>query len=71
MPVEQADGNEFLLRDWRAADMPELMSAMVADGQHVHCHASGCIWLDIGRPDDYAAAQELFAQSRDIFFKVP
>ncbi len=50
-------------------DMPELMRAMVADGLHVHCHVPNCVWLDIGRPDDYAAAQELFANSRETFLR--
>jgi NDP-mannose synthase len=48
-------------------DMPDLMRAMVADGRPVHCHAPECFWLDIGRPDDYAAAQEIFARDRSIF----
>jgi NDP-sugar pyrophosphorylase family protein len=51
----------------RRLDMPDLMRAMVSDGRHVHCHAPECIWLDIGRPDDYAAAQDLFSRSREIF----
>ena len=50
-------------------DMPDLMRAMVADGRHVHCHVPDCIWLDIGRPDDYAAAQQLFATSRGTFLR--
>ena len=48
-------------------DMPDLMRAMVADGRTVFCHAPECFWLDIGRPDDYAAAQEIFARDRGIF----
>lgn len=52
-------------------DMPDLMLAMVAAGQHVHCHAPECRWLDIGRPDDYAAAQELFLTSREVFLPSP
>ena len=48
-------------------DMPDLMRAMVAGGKHVHCHAPECRWLDIGRPDDYANAQELFLTSREVF----
>ncbi|MCW8087508.1 nucleotidyltransferase family protein [Sabulicella glaciei] len=48
-------------------DMPDLMRALVRDDHHVHCHAPDCRWLDIGRPDDYATAQELFQNSRNIF----
>jgi NDP-sugar pyrophosphorylase family protein len=50
-------------------DMPDLMRALIQDGQHVHCHVPDCIWLDIGRPDDYAAAQDLFGRSRDAFLR--
>jgi len=50
-------------------DMPDLMRAMVADGRKVHCHAPDCFWLDIGRPDDYAAAQEIFARDRETFLR--
>lgn len=50
-------------------DMPDLMRALIQDGQHVQCHVPDCIWLDIGRPDDYAAAQELFSSSRDAFLR--
>lgn len=53
----------------RRLDMPDLMRAMVAEGRQVHCHVPDCIWLDIGRPDDYAAAQELFATSRETFLR--
>ena len=52
-------------------DMAYLMLAMVAAGQHVHCHAPECRWLDIGRPDDYAAVQELFLTSREVFLPSP
>jgi NDP-sugar pyrophosphorylase family protein len=48
-------------------DMPDLMRGMVADGRHVLCHAPECFWLDIGRPDDYAQAQEIFARDRHLF----
>jgi NDP-sugar pyrophosphorylase family protein len=47
--------------------MPDLMRALVADGRHVLCHAPECFWLDIGRPDDYAEAQQIFARDRAIF----
>jgi NDP-sugar pyrophosphorylase family protein len=50
-------------------DMPDLMRALVQEGQPVHCHLPDCIWLDIGRPDDYATAQDLFSRSREIFLR--
>lgn len=49
-------------------DMPDLMKALVADGKYVHCHQqTESFWLDIGRPDDYATAQRLFEENRELF----
>lgn len=52
--------NEYL-------DMPQLMVAMMQAGRKVLCHRQDCIWLDIGRPDDFAAAQQMFAQEPERF----
>lgn len=38
-------------------DMPVLMQSMQQAGQAVFCHTQDCVWLDIGRPEDFAAAQ--------------
>jgi NDP-sugar pyrophosphorylase family protein len=67
--VLQRDAVAPYLRVGERLDMPDLMQAMVADRRHVHCYVPNCVWLDIGRPDDYAAAQDLFASSRDIFLR--
>lgn len=48
-------------------DMPDLVRALVAAGQHVYCHREDCFWLDIGRPADFALAQELFEKDPNIF----
>lgn len=50
-------------------DMPDLMQLLVGAGKPVQCHRQDCVWLDIGRPDDYAAAQTLFETQRDVFLK--
>lgn len=47
--------------------MPELLEAMRAEGHTVHCFRQECEWLDIGRPDDYAAANEVFESRRREF----
>jgi NDP-sugar pyrophosphorylase family protein len=47
--------------------MPELLEAMRAEGHPVHCFRQDCEWLDIGRHDDYAEANERFAQRREAF----
>lgn len=46
-------------------DFPELVLRLLAAGEEVHASRSDALWLDIGRPDDYAEAQELFARIRD------
>lgn len=48
-------------------DMPDLMRALVDNGVDVDCVRQDCFWLDIGRPDDYARAQTLFGEGREMF----
>ncbi|MBA4062722.1 MAG: nucleoside-diphosphate-sugar pyrophosphorylase [Isosphaera sp.] len=48
-------------------DFPQLVLKLVAQGEKVSAYPTDCLWLDIGRPDDYAKAQELFAEKRDEF----
>lgn len=48
-------------------DMPELMKSLTADGVGVDCIRQNCSWLDIGHPADYARAQTLFSDRRDLF----
>ncbi|WP_127145211.1 nucleotidyltransferase family protein [Pelagibacterium montanilacus] len=50
-------------------DIPDLLRTMVGHGSRVYCHAPDCFWLDIGRPDDYRQAQEIFAEDRTRFLK--
>lgn len=50
-------------------DMPQLMQHLVEAGRDVQCRKQDCTWLDIGRPDDYAAAQRLFEEQRELFVK--
>jgi NDP-sugar pyrophosphorylase family protein len=40
--------------------MPDLMLRVLGGGGRVHCPRPPCFWLDIGRPDDYEAAQREF-----------
>lgn len=65
--VLQRDVVRPLVRPGAYLDMPDLMRTLVAAGRHVRCHAPECTWLDIGRPEDYAAAQSLFQSSRSMF----
>ena len=48
-------------------DMPDLLTAMVADGHTVACHDSDCYWQDIGRFDDYERANADFVSNPTRF----
>lgn len=45
-------------------DFPDLVLRLIAAGEKVCAMPSDSLWLDIGRPDDYAQAQEIFAEKR-------
>jgi NDP-mannose synthase len=46
-----------LISDGESLGMPDLMLRVLGRGGRVHCPRPTCYWLDIGRPDDYEAAQ--------------
>jgi NDP-sugar pyrophosphorylase family protein len=48
-------------------DMPTLLLRMKAGDADVRCYHEDCMWLDIGRPDDFARAQSLFEDNRALF----
>jgi NDP-sugar pyrophosphorylase family protein len=48
-------------------DMPSLLLAMRANDCDVRCYHDDGVWLDIGRPDDFALAQKMFEQNRELF----
>lgn len=48
-------------------DMPQLILNAHQRGLSVRCYREDCYWLDIGRMDDYALAQDEFAQNRRLF----
>ena len=55
------------LQPGRYLDIPDLMMRMRNDGKKVRCFRSPCIWLDIGRIDDYEAATEILESHRSEF----
>jgi NDP-sugar pyrophosphorylase family protein len=57
---------QYVQRD-RYLDVPQLMQALMDNGQPVQCYQSDCFWLDIGRPADYEKALEVFEQRRAEF----
>ncbi len=52
-------------------DMPDLLKRIMGEGGEVRCFRSDCFWLDIGRPDDFARAQELYEQDPQLFLGAP
>lgn len=59
---------EFIPRG-KYLDMPTLMMNLKAAGRTVGTFRSACEWLDIGRPDDYEQATELFEKSRARYLR--
>jgi NDP-mannose synthase len=55
----------------RPLPMPELLETMRLAGHPVHCFRQGCYWLDIGRHDDYATANDIFESRRGAFLGEP
>jgi NDP-sugar pyrophosphorylase family protein len=49
------------------ADIPDLVTGLVADGRDVRASLTHCRWLDIGRPEDYSKAIEIFDDLRYEF----
>ena len=47
--------------------MPDLLETIRGAGQPVLCFKQPCYWLDIGRHDDYATANEVFEARRKSF----
>ena len=50
-------------------DIPTLMMNLKNSGIKVMTFHSGCEWLDIGRPDDYEKAAELFEHSKHNYLR--
>jgi NDP-mannose synthase len=48
-------------------DMPTLLLKMRDANADVRCYHDDCMWLDIGRPDDFALAQKMFEHNRALF----
>jgi len=51
--------------------MPDLLESMRKAGNPVHCFKQSCYWLDIGRHDDYATANDIFESRRSSFLGEP
>ncbi|MBI4577494.1 MAG: NTP transferase domain-containing protein [Planctomycetes bacterium] len=51
----------------RRFDVPDLMHALVRAGERVHAHSAEHVWLDIGRKQDYEAAEAMLAEHGEAF----
>jgi NDP-mannose synthase len=60
---------EFIPRG-RYFDFPMLVLKLLEEGKPVCSYVTDCMWLDIGRPGDYARAQQLFSDSADTLDRV-
>ncbi len=67
--VYQPEVLKFIERGQRL-DLPDLVLRLIAAGERVCSFSTDCQWLDIGRPDDYARAQELYADRPESFDRV-
>jgi NDP-mannose synthase len=54
--------NEYL-------DMPNLIMKLKSDGKKVMSFRSECEWLDIGRPEDYERAVEMFESAKARYLR--
>lgn len=50
-------------------DFPDLVHALLDNDETVECEYSDARWLDIGNPDDYAAAQNEFLSNPSMYLK--
>ena len=56
-----------LIRPGEALGMPDLMLRLKGAGQRVGTFEAPCLWLDIGRVDDYERALDTFESRRSEF----
>ena len=59
------------VRPGQPLQMPDLLETMRGAGDAVHCFKQPCYWLDIGRHDDYATANDIFESRRGQFLGGP
>ncbi|MBN1870865.1 MAG: NTP transferase domain-containing protein [Candidatus Omnitrophica bacterium] len=55
------------IKEDECVGMPELMLRMKQSGEKVFCCPTQAMWLDLGRFDDFNAAQELFEKNKKKF----
>lgn len=48
-------------------DMPDLLLRIKSNSGSVMCFKDDCVWLDVGRPDDFALAQQMYEKDQQTF----
>ncbi|MFH2201712.1 MAG: sugar phosphate nucleotidyltransferase [Elusimicrobiota bacterium] len=56
-----------LIKKGESIGIPDFILRLKAGGKKVYCRRSAVRWLDIGRPDDYQTAQDLFERDSKSF----
>lgn len=56
-----------LVKPNKKMDMPDLISKAKKRGEKISCYRKNYYWLDIGRPDDYELATEIFKEKKRLF----
>lgn len=56
-----------LVKPGEYLDFPTIVSQLIAQGRKVKVYISDDRWLDIGRPEDYGLASEIFENRRNEF----
>lgn len=64
--LRKRDVEKFLEKD-KYLDMPDLLIKLKKEGSKVRTVKQTCSWLDIGRPEDYAMALDLFENNMAEF----
>lgn len=64
--VRRAALQDFL-QPGRHCGMPDVLRHYLSQGQQVRAMPAECIWIDIGRPEQYLQAQDLFETTPQTF----
>ena len=66
--VLKVDAIRPFLKKGEYLDMPNLMLLLKDSGEKVYSYQEDCFWLDMGRPDDYEKANEVFLKRKMNFY---
>lgn len=50
-------------------DLPDLVRVAIAQKQNISVYREPCVWLDIGRKDDYDYANETYGDNVEMFYE--